>query len=198
MYQAISELLDTRSYQHAVKFDDLSGNVTTVIYHFSSVLNNNYFDCCKVKNEFEMIYKHVCCFKSNTKPANCWPAIFNLRSELGVNNALIVAEICLVTPPSNSESKQTFSFLWRNFSKERSSMKNDSMENIFCLCNDNDFSKQHYCHDIKLFLEEYSDAGLEQLHAFSCLCMYCTCKRSLNVHEKACVQIISQLKLFPS
>ena len=131
-----------------------------------------------------MIYKHVRSFKSNTKPANCWPAIFNLRSELGVNNALIVAEICLVTPPSNSESKQAFSFLWRNFSKERSSMKNDSMENILCLCDDKDFSKQHYRHDIKLFLEEYSDAGLEQLHACSCLCMYRTHKRSLTYTKK--------------
>ena len=36
MYQAISKVLDTRSYQHA-QFEDLFGNVTTVI-DFSSVL----------------------------------------------------------------------------------------------------------------------------------------------------------------
>ena len=40
-----------------------------------------------------MIYEYVCHFKSNTKHANCCPAIFNLRLELGVNNPLMVAEI---------------------------------------------------------------------------------------------------------
>ena len=67
-----------------------------------------------------MVYEHVHHLKSNIKPANCWLAIFNLRLELGVNNALMVAEICLVTPLSNVESKGDFSSLWRNFNKERS------------------------------------------------------------------------------
>ena len=85
------------------------------------------------------------------KPANCRPTIFNLRLELGVKNALIVAEICLVTPLSNAESEQAFSFLRRNFCKERSSMKNDSMENILRLRDNRDFSKQRYRHAINYF-----------------------------------------------
>ena len=52
-----------------------------------------------------MIYEHVHCFKSNTKLGYCWLAVFNLRWELGVNNALMVAEICLFNPLSNVESK---------------------------------------------------------------------------------------------
>lgn len=58
LYQAISEVLDTTSCQQ-VEFEDL--NVTTVIDHFSSVLNNdNNFNRHKVKNKSELIYKHVC------------------------------------------------------------------------------------------------------------------------------------------
>ena len=93
LYQAISQVLGTRSYQH-VEFEDILVMLQVMDY-FSSVLNNN-FDLRKVKNEFKMIYKHVHHFKSNTKPAKCWPAIFNLRLELGVNNALTVAQIWLV------------------------------------------------------------------------------------------------------
>ena len=74
----------------------------------------------------------------------------------------MVAEVCLVTPLSNAESERDFSFLWRNFSKERSSMKNDSMENILGLQDDKDLSKQRYRHAIKLFLEEYPDGTLRQ------------------------------------
>ena len=37
LYQAISEALDTISYQH-VELEDLFGNVTTAIEHLSSVL----------------------------------------------------------------------------------------------------------------------------------------------------------------
>ena len=48
LYQAISGVLDTISYQH-VKYEDLFGNVTIVIDDFSSVLTNN-FDHRKVKN----------------------------------------------------------------------------------------------------------------------------------------------------
>ena len=93
LYKAISEVLDTTSCQQ-VEFEDL--NVTTVINHFSSVLNNdNNFNRRKVKNKSELIYKHVCCFMSNTKPAYSWPTIFNLRLELGVSNALIIAEFAL-------------------------------------------------------------------------------------------------------
>ena len=58
---------------------------------------NNNFNHREVKNEFEMIYEHKRRFRSNTKPANCWPAIFNLRLELGVKGAFIIAKICLVT-----------------------------------------------------------------------------------------------------
>lgn len=58
LYKAISEVLDTTSCQQ-VEFEDL--NVTTVINHFSSVLNNdNNFNRRKVKNKSELIYKHVC------------------------------------------------------------------------------------------------------------------------------------------
>ena len=65
----------------------------------------------------------------------------------------MVAKICLVTPLFNAERKRAFSFLWGNFSKERLSMKNDSIENILRLRDDKDFSKQRYRHAIKLFLE---------------------------------------------
>ena len=130
-----------------------SSPVKTVIDHFSSVLNNNNLHHHKVKNKFEIIYEHVRHFKSNTRTPKCWPAIFNLWLELGVNNALMVAEICLVTSLSNAENEPAFSFLWRNLSKERLSMKNDSMENILRLCEDKDFSKQWYHHVSKLFLE---------------------------------------------
>ena len=89
-----------------------------------------------------MIYEHVRHFKkSNTKPCKCWLAIINLRLELAVNNALMVTENCLVTPLSNAESERAFSFLWRNFSKERSSMKNVSTENILRFRYGKDFSK---------------------------------------------------------
>ena len=75
------------------------------------MLNNDNFDRCKVKNEFEMIYEYVRCFKSNAKPVNYWPAIFNLRLQLGINNAFIIEDICLVTTLSNAESKRVLTFL---------------------------------------------------------------------------------------
>ena len=48
---------------------------------------------------------------------------FIKEMQLGVINLLHVIEISLVTPLTNAESERVFSFLWRNFSKERSSLK---------------------------------------------------------------------------
>ena len=61
-----------------------------------------------------MIHKHVCGFKSNTKPANYRLAVFNLR----LSFHFFYGET-LALP-----------------------MKNDSMENILCLSHNKDFSKQ--------------------------------------------------------
>ena len=74
----------------------------------------------------------------------------------------MVAEICLATPLSNAKSERAFSFLWRNLSRERLSMKNNGMENILCLHGNKDFSNQRYHHAITLFLEEYPDGKLQQ------------------------------------
>ena len=57
----------TLDFTNTSKFEDLFGNVTTVIDHFSSVLNNNNFDRRKVKNEFEMICEYVRHFQSKNK-----------------------------------------------------------------------------------------------------------------------------------
>ena len=95
-----------------------------------------------------MIYEHVHCFKSNTKLAYCWLAVFNLRWELGVNNALMVAEICLFNPLSNVESKL---FFMEKLCQRKIVIKNESMENILHLHENKDFSEQQYCRAIKYF-----------------------------------------------
>ena len=62
----------------------------------------------------------------------------------------------LAIPLLNAEAER-FLFMWRIFSKDWQSMNIKTIENIFWLCLDQDYSPQRYDYAIELFLSEYTD-----------------------------------------
>ena len=108
------------------------------------------------------MFDYISKFLKNVKPNDCWSAIFHQRDALGIINLLHVIEISLVTPLANAESERVFSFLWRNFSKERSSLKNKTLENNLIMRGDTDYSDERYCDVIEMFLNEYPDGAVRK------------------------------------
>ena len=81
-----------------------------------------------------------------------WPILFAMKHELGISNILHMAEICLALPISNPESERVYSFLWRVYSKDHHSLKNNKLEHIL---RDNDYSIERYNNVIEIFFNQF-------------------------------------------
>ena len=110
----------------------------------------------------------------------CWPIIFKIANELGIRNILHIYEISLVTPLINAESGRVFSFLWRAFSKERSSLKNETLEMLLHVRGDEDFSNSRYEDAVSMFLNEYPDGSIRQWKRRVEGCRYLQSRKSLK------------------
>ena len=95
------------------------------------------------------MFDYISKFLKNVKPNDWW------WDALGILNLLHVIEILLVTSLANAESERGYSCLWRNFSKERSSLKNIKR-------GDTDYSDERYCDVIEMFLKEYPDGTVRK------------------------------------
>ena len=79
------------------------------------------------------MFTHIRKFLSENSPLCCWPQLFQLKSGLGLKKILHIAEICIVVPLSNAESKQIFSYLWCQSSNEQLSLNHQTLEIILQL-----------------------------------------------------------------
>ena len=130
---------------------------------FESPLLANKCSVAHLKSKFQLLYAHVNKFLSNVTPDKCWKRLFTLKDMLGITNILHIAEICIAIPLSNAESEQIFSFCWRVFNKEWSSLKNSTLESLLRLRSDRDFAEERYEHAINIFLTEYPNGQVRKL-----------------------------------
>ena len=63
---------------------------------------------------------------------------------------------------SNAESERVFSFLWRIFSKERQSMKHDTLEILLSIRSDVDLREERYRDAVDMFLNKYPDGAVRK------------------------------------
>ena len=98
----------------------------------------------------------------NLLAKKCWPIIFRIGDDLGIRYLLHILEICLAAPLSNAESKRVFSLLWHIFSKERQSLKYDTLEIILHIGLHNHQSKERYGEAVEMFLKEYPDGTIRK------------------------------------
>ena len=75
-----------------------------------------------------------------------------------MKNIFHIAKICVSIPLSNAEYERIFSFLWRQLTKDRLSMNNETLERALQFrFGTGDYSIEQYDHAIDLFLTEYPD-----------------------------------------
>ena len=104
-----------------------------------------------MKEEFEVLHDHIISYVSKSSSERCWPIIFRKGHDLGIHNLLHVLEICLTAPLSNAESERVFSFLWLIFSKERQSMKHNTLKILLHIRSDVDLHEERYRDTIDVF-----------------------------------------------
>ena len=123
--------------------------------HFENLLVPNGCETSKIHTEFEILYDHIKMFLGKKSPDKVWPHIFSQQKELGISNLIHNDEIAISIPTSNAETERIFSLLWKIFSKERKSFKNDGLNYILHLCTDENFDCSRYDLATHLFLTEH-------------------------------------------
>lgn len=161
VFRAISIILDSESYKF-LDVDIIYDEVKVIVEHFKPLLLANNCRTGQLKDELEVLYDHINRYVSKSSAEKCWPIIFRIGNDLGIRNLLHILELCLVTPLSNAESERVFSLLWRIFSKERQSLKNDTLELLLHIRSDDDQSKERYKDAVDMFLNEYPDGTIRK------------------------------------
>lgn len=156
VFKAVSTFLDTTSYR-LKEIDAIFETVKVICKKFEDALKTNGCVIDKLKNELTVLHTYVVRFLSNSSSSKSWPQLFLKKYSLGIGNILHIAEIGIVFPLSNAEAERVYSFLWRVFSKERTSLSNDSLENILRLRNDTDFDPERYKKAVDPFLTVIPD-----------------------------------------
>ena len=110
------------------EFEELFKSVVIIKDRYESLLFASGCDPTRLKAEFRILYIHVNKFLSKCSPGQCWLQLFKLKHGLGLENILHVAELCIAILLSNAESERVFSYLWRQLSKERMSLKHETLE----------------------------------------------------------------------
>ena len=146
--------LDTKGYD-VFESDEIFNHISSLVVHFHDIIKANGCDTGKLKSRTEILYEHVKKFLQSKSPNNVWSHLFCRGKTLVIENVLHLAEISLVLPTSNTETRCAFSFLWRTFFKERQSLKNVNLEHILRLRSDHDYSQERYEHAIELLLTRY-------------------------------------------
>ena len=151
---ASATFLDTQSFS-CLEFDEILASAIKIKDHYSEQLAANGCNIDRLNAELRILYSHVNKFLSNVTPSKCWPCLFKLKEGLGIKNILPIAEICISIPLSNAEFECVFSFLWRQLTKDRLSMNNETLERILQFqFGTGDYSIEQYDHAIDLLLTE--------------------------------------------
>ena len=159
---ASATFLDTQSFS-CLEFDEILASAIKIKDHYSEQLAANECNIDRLNAELRILYFHVNKFLSNVTPSKCWPRLFKLKEGLGIKYILHIAEICISIPLSNAECERIFSFLWRQLTKDRLSMNNETLERILQLrFGTGDYSIEQYDHAIDLFLTEYPDGTVRK------------------------------------
>lgn len=161
IFAAVAMLLDTENFRF-ISFEAIHEKLAIVLKRFSKLLDANGCEQSRLFGEMEVIFDHVKLFLPTTPLSKAWPSLFAKQKELGIENAIHVAEICLAMPLSNAEIERIFSFLWRVFSKDRQSFKDEGLENLIRLKCDNDTSPERYEHAIEMFLSVHPNGELRK------------------------------------
>lgn len=161
IFKVMAQLLDTKCY-HTSDVNEIKEKVSLIKNCFETLLLANGCLIDKCETEMEIVYEHIVTFMSQKCPSKFWPALFLIEEELGIQNILHIAELCIAVPISNAESERVFSFLWRIFSKEHQSQDNSTLESILRLRCDNNYSEERYKHAIDLFLREYPNGEVRK------------------------------------
>ena len=136
--------------------------MSVISNRFEKLLTANQCEITKIQQEFEILYEHVKMFLSRKCPHKVWPHLFSRQQELGIKNILHVAEISIAMPTSNAETERIFSFLWRIFSKERQSFKDEGLNDLLRLRTDQNFDAGRYDHAINLFMTEHPNGEIRK------------------------------------
>ena len=117
---ALATFLDMQS-SSCLEFDEILASAIKIKDHYSEHFAANGCNIDHLNAERRILYSHVNNFLSNVTPSKCWPCLFKLEG-LGIKNILHIAEICISIPLSKSECEPSFSFLWRQLTKDRLSI----------------------------------------------------------------------------
>ena len=161
IFVAIALFLDTTSYSK-LNVEMIKEKLLVISKRFEKLLLANGCDITKLLSEFEMLFDHVTLFLSTLSASKAWPNLFSKQVELGIENVIHVAEICIAMPLSNAETERVFSFLWRVFSKERQSLKNKALENALILRSETDTSPNRYGAAIDMFLNVHPNGEVRK------------------------------------
>ena len=159
IYKAASVFLDTSSYSEMGE-RIIFNNMQEIVEKFHRHLAANGCKFDRLEAEFSMVITHVSNFFKHSSSRNTWVALFKKGNALGISNVLLVAQLGIVLPLGNAEAERDFSFLWRVFCKERSSLSNHVQEDLLRLRGStvsNDF--HYYARAIELFLTEYPNGN---------------------------------------
>ena len=121
----------------------------TLIYDEIKVIKSQFSEIfienkCQLQNseiQFSIAHNHLVQFAPNHSPQMRLPFILKIRHEPGVSNILQVVDICLVAPLSSVKWECGLAHLSRIFSKERSPLKNETLEMFLHLRNNQDLSQ---------------------------------------------------------
>ena len=122
---------------------------------FKNLLVPNRCETSKIRTEFEILYEHIKMFLGKKSSDKVWPHMFSQQKEIVISNLIHIAEIAISIPTSDAETERIFSFLWKIFSKERQSFKNDGLSDILRLRTDENFDCSRYDLATHLFLTEH-------------------------------------------
>ena len=139
--------------------------------HFKDLLLANNCRIDNLKEELEILFDHFNIYVSKSSAEKCSPIIFRIGDDLGIRNLLYILEICLVAPLSNSESERVLSLLWCITSKERQSLKHDTLQLLLHIWSDNDQSKERYGDTVEIFLKEYQSERKHAIYKAICTCL---------------------------
>ncbi|KAK6168655.1 hypothetical protein SNE40_019847 [Patella caerulea] len=133
IYSAVANLLDTKGYQFKDEAD-IKQSIPLLIEHFSTVLAANCCDTLKIQHEFDTVHLQVKTFLKNSSSHNVWPQLFQSRLDLAIDNILHLAEIAIVVPISSAEVERVFSKFVKILTKDRQSLKNQSVRGVLNSC----------------------------------------------------------------
>ena len=159
VYKAAAVFMDTKSYKFK-STDEFTESIDVLSKQFLPLLEANGCEISKLNQEFRCLHTHVVTFLSTSTIEQTWQQLFELQSELALKNIIHIAEICIVLPISSADVERVFSSFARTLSKERMSLKNDTIENLLIIRSDKtNIKTKSYKFIINKFLTENPDGN---------------------------------------